>query len=242
MSKLKPTTSTTLIALLAMAIGGCGDGRSATANPGKAPRGHSREIALYLTPPETQYTGEGKRVVRKVDVIRFFSPFGVSPGEVISRQQPMSVQEGKSPGVNVSPLGAASTASGGGGAYESGGFKWSWLDCIWAAIKRAAWLGLISLVGLVVLLAVPATRPAGILILRVIGWILPVVGGVIETIRGKIFRRQRDQIIEGGEAFKQAAKEALPPKVFLRVKELFQSRQQASQDRGTQRVVKAQTR
>ena len=232
----KATLATIAIAL---AVAGC---EKDTVNKADREREATSSQQVIVVQPSTtdqstEYKGEGKIVTRKVDVIRIASPFGVSPGEAISRQQPMSIQEGHAPGVNISPGGVATTGNG-GGVTSTGGFKWSWLDSIWAAIKRLAWFGVIGLVLLLVLFAVPITRPIATAVVRFFGWLVPLLGGAVESIRARLFKKQRDQVIAGGERFKADMLSKLTPEEFAKLKAAFRAAQEAAQDAGTQEVAK----
>jgi hypothetical protein len=57
----------------------------------------------HITPAETKYQGEGVEYSREVKSVRIVSPFGISPGEVISRQVAAEINTGQTPSINIKP-------------------------------------------------------------------------------------------------------------------------------------------
>lgn len=221
---------------LAAALPACNDGK---------PQDSEQSVLIATAPEverETAYTGEGKIVKREVKVDRVWSPFGISPGEAISRQQPMSIQEGPSPGINISPTGIETTGNG-GGITSTGGFKWSFLDNLWGSIKRLAWIGLFAGGGLLALYLIPATKPIAAAIGKFFSWLIPLFGGMIEAIKGKFAKQQFTQVVDGGEEFKAAlaASGLLTDEQKAAVKAMFTANQKAAQDKSTQTAVKTVT-
>jgi len=172
----KRTIST--IAFCAVLLGGCE--KQAPPPPPNPEIAHVKVVA----PASTEYVGEGKIVYRKVDSIRILSPFGVSPGEVISAQKPTQVTEGPTPGINISPVGVASTSNG-GGTWSSGGFKRTLWDRIVSFFNNLKWFLIIGAVAGIGLYLWPVSRPIMVAIGRIFGAIIPVVGSAIEWLIGR---------------------------------------------------------
>lgn len=221
--------------VLIASLFGCSDDKPQQAD--QQPKGF-----VIVTPASTEFQGEGKVVTRQVDSVRIASPFGLSPGEVIARQQPMQVQEGTAPGVNISPTGVSSTESSGGGLFSSGGFKWSITDSIWSMVRRAASFGFFLIVlPLVVLFLIPATRPIASAIFRGLGSLVPIAGSLIERIRaGLAYKKPLEQTVAGGQAFKSAVDSdaGIPAEVKEKIKSLFNTSMATKQDTGSQQAVK----
>lgn len=176
-----------MLALLAAAVmAGCAAG-SEQELYWRSPAAAHATGAAATQPAASAYTGEGKLVWRKIDVFRVFSPFGVSPGEVIARQQAMSIQEGRSPGINIA-AGKINVDDDGGGLTTTGGFKWGWLDDLWSKLKGMVWA--VGLVGAIVIACwfIPATQPIVAWIGRLLGSLLPIVGSWLQRLRdSKLF-------------------------------------------------------
>ena len=196
-----------------------------------------------ITPAETSYQGEGIRYSRKVESARIVSPFGVSPGEVISRQTPAQIQTGESPAINIDPTGV-SVGKGGETKTIGGAGKWGVFDTIWQRLKD--W-GLFILIGGAVLLLLPVFIPAagpiisaGFAALRkAVGWAVPFIGSLIEWLRGKATAKAASQIVDGGESFKASlSKEpGLTPEQRETVLKLFSQSHSAAQDASTKNLV-----
>lgn len=226
--------------LLLLCLAGC-DSQAETVT---LPTGETIEITVdQLIPAETTYTGEGVSYTRTVDHYRVMSPFGVSPGETISRQTPASIQTGPQPGVTINPAGVATT-EGGGSKSVLGGGKWGIVDTAWARIKTWLWIAGIAAVALVVIPVVfPAAAPVVSAIVgiigRVIAWIIPVIGGVVEWIKARLLKRQTAEIVDGGESFKTAlaADTMISQDVKEHVLSLFKAAHNGSQSPGTRQTV-----
>jgi len=191
-----------------------------------------------IVPSRTETSTGGRKVWRKVKAVRIMSPFGVSPGETISRQQPMKVTEGVVASANVSE-GKVEIGEGGGGTVSTGGFKWGIWDSIWSFIKRVAWWGIFGVVIVLILMAIPQTKWIGQGIMRFFAWLVPMVGGVLEAIRASIFKKTAAQVVEGGEKFKAAlAAKASSSLGAGEVKEMFQAAHAGSQDATVKKAVK----
>jgi len=125
---------------------------------------------------------------RQTTAMRAVSPVGVSPGETISRVQPATIET------------SAVSFTGSGG-------KWSIWDTIWQRLKDWAWIGLLAVVVLLLLpVFVPAVGPVISLIgqsfAKVVLWIIPVIGGLVEAIRRRSTVKVAGELVESQEAFK----------------------------------------
>jgi hypothetical protein len=141
----------------------------------------------------TEYTGQGVSYARKVEAARFMSPFGVSPGETISKQQPASIGVSTTPGINITPDGVGVTEAS-SGAFKGGGGSWSWWDTVKQWFHNAwTWIWILGLVGIGVFLILPAIFPAAAPIVAALWtgvkkfflWLIPIVGGLFTWITGK---------------------------------------------------------
>jgi len=183
----------------------------------------------------TTETGAWSRVTRVWEHIRFLAPFGVSPGESISRQ--------KATDANL----VDGTID-----FKGGGGRWGFLDTIWQRMKDFLWLGVFGGVGLVALyFLVPAAQPILGAIFRAIASIFPVLGSVIERFVGKLrvqaVQVPLAQVVDGGQAFKDAVKAdaAVGPdgkallslEAKIHVLDLFVKAHDSAQDQATQDAV-----
>ena len=234
---------------LMLALAGCADDRQTTTTAARDAEAHRLSVQ---TPAQTAYEGEGKLIYRKVDTVRVASPFGVSPGEVIAAQKPMTVQEGTSPGVNIAPAGVVTTAEGGGGDWSSGGFKRTLLDKIVSFFGKLKWFAILGGAALLALYALPYTRPIAQGILRIFAAVIPFIGSAVECVVGLFKKKaaeaetataktQFTQVVDGGQRFKTSI-EAMPSMTVEQkaaVIAAFKASQAAAQDRDTQVAVAA---
>ena len=154
------------------------------------------EVAVNMediSPKSSVYEGEGIKFHRKVDSVRFLDISGVSPGEVISRQNPAQINTGAAPAINITPDGVGAEATKKGTEFTGGSGKWSFLGTIWQRIKDFFKVALpVIIIGGLAFLILPvlfpalapifATITAGIK--KFITWLLPFFGGLIEWIKG----------------------------------------------------------
>lgn len=197
------------------------------------------------TPATTTYKGEGKIVSREVSATRIFSPFGVSPGETISKQTPMAITEGSKPGIAINPQGIAATEQG-KSSFTGGGGYWTWLDTIYQRIHDWGILGFGGLVIVAVGLAalyffVPVAKPIISALFRLVASIFPIVGSLVERGIAKIqYQKPLEEVITGGQTFKDLIEKesSLDPDQKAKVIELFTTAHQLEQDTATQSTVK----
>jgi len=202
---------------------------------------YRRAKVVVKTPAKTTYRGEQRDVKRTVEVARIFSPFGVSAGEAISKQEPMKIVEGPTPAINVTPKGMGSE-KGGGTDIKTGGYEWTLFDTIWIWIKKIFWFGVIG-VGILVaiMFLVPGAGPIVGGILRGIASIFPFIGSMVEWLVGKFkFKKPLVQTVNGGQKFKQAidAEPSLSPDQKSLVKKKFNETMAQNQDDKSQGEVK----
>jgi hypothetical protein len=209
---------------------------------------HEAQTAVRVqTPARTEYVGEGKMVTRDVTHARIFTPFGVSPGETISKQTPMVVQQGQTPGIQINPYGVGATA-GGPSTFTGGGGKWSWWDTLKTRLHDyglgifGAVIVVVSLGGILYVL-VPGARPVISGFLRLVASVPPFVGSLVENAIGKAKEaavvKPLTEVVDGGQQFKDLVATEPEPMTRQRVLDLFLAAHMAAQDKSTQGLVKA---
>lgn len=197
----------------------------------------------HVTPAETKYEGEGVQYTRNVKAVRIVSPFGVSPGEVISRQVAAEINTGPAPAINIKPEGI-DASKGGTTDFKGGEGYWSFLDTIWQRIKSLLWITGIGLILLFVLpIFFPALAPIFSGITSAIGkffaWLIPFFGGLVEWLAGRLTVKSAKQIIDGGTTFKDKIKndDRLTEDVKEHVLELFRTSHLETHDEKTNEFV-----
>ena len=197
----------------------------------------------HITPAETKYQGEGVEYSREVKSVRIVSPFGVSPGEVISRQVAAEINTGQAPSINIKPEGI-DASKGGKTDFKGGEGYWSFLDTIWQRIKSLLWFGVFGLILLFVLpIFFPVLGPIFSGIIKAIGrffaWLIPFFGGLIEWLGAKLTKKAAKQIVNGGTTFKDKVKadDRLTEDVKEHVLEMFRSAHRESHDEKTNEFV-----
>lgn len=188
---------------------------------------YARSVESYFDNPpiavEAQSDQYGKTYERTVTATRIMSPVGVSPGETISRQQ----------GATINNKG-----------FQGGGSNWSWIDSIWQTLKDWFW-GLLLIV--IVLLMLPLFFPALIPLFnsiisgigRFLAWIIPVLGGAIESLKHKATTKATSELVESQENFKSKIRncEVLDEDVKDLVLTHLKNSNIESQDHKTQKAV-----
>jgi len=181
---------------------------------------------VMQTPSKEEHIGSSTHVKRKVSMVRIMSPFGVSAGEVIAKQEPMKLSTNKEGGIDAS----------------TGGFRWTLFDSIWMWIKNIFWFGILGGAILLILFFVfPAARPIIGMIGRAIGSIIPIFGSIIERISaGLKWKKPLEQTISGGQSFKTAIANStdLTPDQKKTVTEIFKTEMMKEQDKDAQKTVK----
>ena len=229
MNKVLATTAFVLAILI-----GCND----TSSPAK---NEVRQEYVEQTAPTSEYRGQGRLVKREVKHWRIFTPFGVSPGETLSRAEPMTIDEGIQPGIQISP-GSIESTKGGSGSVVAFGGRFGIIDTIWAWIKKVMWFGVIGIVLLIaVMFLVPGAAPICSGILRGIASIFPFVGSIVESIIARVkLKKPLEQTVEGGEQFKTKlanGSTSLSPDQKTEVLALFKESQLAAQDTSTKKLI-----
>jgi hypothetical protein len=200
-----------------------------------------------ISPAETTYKGEGKNISRSVVSARIFSPFGVSPGEVISKQTPMTITEAGTPGINIQPQGVV-VNEGDISKFQGSGGKWSWWDTLKQRIKDYSLIGIGSIVGLLIIglalwFFVPAAQPIISWLLRAIASIFPIIGSFVESTIAKFkvaaVTKPLEEVINGSEKFKQLIQAELSLTQVQRDKviSIWKSANNQEQDQSTQDLI-----
>jgi len=186
-------------------------------------------------------TGEGKKITYEFRHVRVLSPFGVSPGESVSKISPPSIGESQRPGVINTPEGGSLTESTQGKWVGSGG-RWTIFDTIIQRIKDWMWLGGIGAVALVVIyFLLPAARPIIGAIFRLIASVVPFIGSIVERIVASFkFQKPLHETMTGGQRFKQMVDEDpnFTDEEKARIKQMFNMAMQLTQDKDTQLYIK----
>ena len=143
-----------------------------------------RSQATVQSPPATEYAGGGRRVVRVLKVWRICSPFGLSAGEVVSRQQPIEIKEPLAVPLKITAEGIENRAPTTAEAVAGGG-TWTLWDTIKSWLRPVLWTAAVVGGALLVLLIIPVTRPGALAILRLIAAAFPLLGSLVEWRIGK---------------------------------------------------------
>jgi len=181
---------------------------------------------VMVSPSKSEEYGTSTHIKREVKIARIISPFGVSAGEVIAKQEPMKLSTNKDGGIDAT----------------TGGFRWTLFDSIWMWIKNMFWFGILGGAILLILYFVfPAAKPIIGMIGRAISSVIPVVGSITERITaGLKWKKPLTQVITGGQNYKQAinASTDLTPDQKKIVIELFRTEMMKEQDKESQTTVK----
>jgi len=181
---------------------------------------------VMVTPSREEHYGTSTHVKREVKMARIMSPFGVSAGEVIAKQEPMKLSTNKEGGIDAT----------------TGGFRWTIFDSIWLWIKNLFWFGILGGAILLILYFVfPAAKPVIGMIGRAISSIIPVVGSVTERITaGMKWKRPLEQVVVANQHFKEAINSSsdLTPDQKKAVIEVFRTEMMKEQDKDSQKTIK----
>jgi len=148
---------------------------------------------VMITPSREEHYGTSTHIEREVKIRRLVSPFGVSAGEVIAKQEPMKLTTNKEGGIDAT----------------TGGFRWTLFDSIWMWIKNLFWFGILGGAILLILYFVfPAAKPIIGMIGRAIGSVIPFVGSMVERISAGIrWKKPLVETVKSGQSFKQSVKD-----------------------------------
>ena len=181
---------------------------------------------VMTTPSREEHYGTSTHIEREVKIARIISPFGVSAGEVIAKQEPMKLTTNKEGGIDAT----------------TGGFRWTLFDSIWMWIKNLFWFGILGGAILLILYFVfPAAKPIIGMIGRAIGSVIPFVGSIIERISAGIkWKKPLVETVKSGQSFKQAIKNStdLTPDQKKTVTDIFRAEMMKGQDKDSQTTIK----
>jgi hypothetical protein len=196
-----------------------------------------------ITPKSAEYTGQGIKYYRKVNIARVVSPFGKGAGEVLDGQKPAQISVGNTPAINITPDGIGATKSG-ESEFKGGSGSATWLSNIFTWIKDWFWIGAIGLIVLLLLpIFVPAAGPIVSAIFTGIGkfftWLIPIIGGLIEWIKGLFTKKAVTQIVDGNANFLNQIEndERLPEDAKMYVIDIFKRTHNEAQDVKTKEFV-----
>ncbi len=197
--------------------------------------GAAKQGSLSISPnpitTTSEYVGQGKLIYRKVDSFRILSPFGISPGEVLSKQQPIQVDSETQPALNISGN-EINTSEGKTGSFTGGSGNWSIMDSVKQFIKKTILFISFPIIALVVMLFIPMTAPIAAALLRVIASIIPVFGSIIErTVSYIKVEKPFKEVVAGNEKFKDSIKED------AELYKAFKAVMDKAQDKATQSAV-----
>jgi len=180
---------------------------------------------VMQTPSREEHYGSSTHIKREVKIARIVSPFGVSAGEVIAKQEPMKLSTSKEGCIDAT----------------TGGFRWTLFDSIWMWIKNLFWFGILGGAILLILYFVfPAAKPIIGMIGRAIGSVIPIVGSVTERISaGLKWKKPAVELVRAGQTFKEDIdKEDFTDEQKVKIKKMFNEAHQKVQDGATQKFVK----
>jgi len=207
-------------------------------DPIKSPTEQNRQLAtvidengqtvqiLMITPSREEHYGTSTEIEREVSIARIMSPFGVSAGEVIAKQEPMKLTTNKEGGIDAT----------------TGGFRWTIFDSIWLWIKNLFWFGILGgAIMLILYFVFPAAKPIIGGIFRAVGSIVPIFGSIIERITaGLKWKAPLEQTVKSAQNYKQAINDStdLTPDQKKAVINLFRTEMMKGQDEDSQKTVK----
>ena len=216
-----------LIPILALAmIVGC----EAKSQEKPQPTATASERHAAVTPSKTTFKGEGEKTEIKVQAWRIMTPFGLSPGDVISKVKEYEEKGGQSPGVNIGDDGVSTTGADRASA-KSSGMSWTLWDSIVAFLRKIMWFGIFGGGALLALYFIPATKPIASMILRGLAAIVPIIGSVVERVVA-MFKWQKplEQTVAGVQVVKEGMTEA--------ERKVVNEKLMAVQDEATQATVR----
>ena len=181
---------------------------------------------MMVTPSREEHYGTSTQIERKVNMWRIMSPFGVSAGEVIAKQEPMKLATNEEGGIDAT----------------TGGFRWTIFDTIWLWIKNLFWFGIFGgAIMLILYFVFPAAKPIIGGIFRAIGSIVPIFGSIIERITaGFKWKRPLAQTVVAGQNYKAAVNNStdLTPDQKKVVIDMFRTEMMKEHDKETQKTIK----
>jgi len=181
------------------------------------------------TPEQRTVTGAigaGVKMKSERAYFRGMSWFGLGGPEAAAKDQGFS---------NITAGGTSVGASGQQKGYGILEQLWNWIKSVfWAVTFGAIILGILAFV--------PATAPFARAVWRAIGSIFPIFGSVTEWAIGNKKQQKFEQVVDGGEKFKQdLATSDLSDADKDKVKEIFKNAQAGKQDVKIQKEIKTVT-
>ena len=190
----------------------------------------AQERSVTVTPSRTTFKGEGEKTELEVKAWRVFSPFGMSPTEMISHVKAYEEQGGQAPGIAIGDDGVATTEAVRGSAKASG-LSWTLWDAVKSFLRRVMWWGIGGAGLLLALYLIPATKPIASMILRGLAAVVPVLGSLVERIVARFkWQKPLEQTVAGVQAVKEGMTEA--------ERQAVNQKLQAVQDEATQAVIR----
>lgn len=197
----------------------------------------------------SSFTGQGVSYTRQVDAVRVLSPFGVSSGEVISKQEPSKIGVSETPGINISPEGVGVT-KGKVGEFTGGGSHFTWWDNLKVLFNDWFWTLIIIGIGIAVIFGlsfIPGT--VGTVFKGIWNWIKGIITGGISAVtnwwKNRKLTTTIDQTVKGGDNFKnKIEKLTIDEQGYLKevkpqdIIDMFNDEQQKAQDISSKELVK----
>ena len=180
------------------------------------------------TPAVRESTGTGTTFEREVVGLTFGDLKGPSATEVVSRLKGMEIDSA--------------------GGFSSGGSTWSWIDSFgtWlvAGVLALTTAGvLMTLIGAAGSVFSGTGAMSSLVggIAQLITFPIPLLGAIVQRMRGNVASERFQQVVTGGDAFKAALEKdaTLKPTVRDHVWQLFKQSQRGAQDTTTQAAVQA---
>lgn len=229
---MKENTLKLIVAAVLLLVVGCGVGYYAWGDKPQEtavvvlPTGEEIQVKQENITPATsesskdsEFVGEGIHYSRKVEHARIASPFGISAGEALSKQEPAKIDAGTTPTINITPDGVK-VGKGGDTNFVGGSGDWTWWDTVKQWFKNiTTWLIILGIGGVVLFLVVPAIFPAAAPALMAVWtgiknfflWLIPIFGGLWTWISSHVFKKAVNQTAVALDAAKTELRAATAP-------------------------------
>jgi hypothetical protein len=236
------------------------DAKAASAEVVKVPMPASQPVLVGVIPVQEStaspasgsYEDGGLDYTRTIHNTHFGIAAGEKAGDALKGIQSFKDDQPAPPAIENPAPGLWKTSKGSKGSFGGGATdELSWWDRLIRGLRTWTGIAVIGAIVLVVMFFIPATRPIASAIWRGIVWIVGLPGALYEWWIGRRRQqvaqaqadtagRQRDEIISGGQAFKDAIKSAtwLTADAREKVLALFKDKQMGAQDADTQKAVK----
>ena len=187
--------------------------------------------AAVVSPSKGTFHGEGENIELEVKAWRVFSPFGMSPAEMVSHVKALEEKGGQSPGITIGEDGVVSTGAA-RASHKAEGLSWTLWDAIKSFFRRIMWWGFGLAAALFVLWLIPVTKPIASAICRGLAALVPILGSLVERIVARFkWQKPLEQTVKGVELVKAGKTEA--------ERQTINQQLMATQDASTQATVKA---